>query len=72
MTEITAIQLAIEYHYHIETIEDLEVKVKYSNKAKAIRDLRDAAIMSMDDVAANRYQEMLDAELSKCKAKAKQ
>ena len=47
------------------------MKVKYSNKAKAIRELRDSAIMRMDDRSVQRYQEMLDIELAKCKAKVK-
>ena len=46
-------------------------KFRYSNKAKAIRNLRDSAIMRMDDSAVKRYQEMLDAELATCKEKGK-
>ncbi|AUR86928.1 hypothetical protein NVP1091O_25 [Vibrio phage 1.091.O._10N.286.52.B12] len=45
------------------------MKFKYSNKAKAIRNLRDAAIMRMDDESVERYQNMLDAELAICKVK---
>ena len=47
------------------------MKFKYSNKAKAIRNLRDAAIVRMDDKSVERYQQMLDAELDICKQKAR-
>ena len=47
------------------------MKVKYSNKAKAIRNLRDAAIMRMDDDSVQRYQKMLDDEMDKIKRKVK-
>ncbi|AGN51371.1 hypothetical protein VPJG_00007 [Vibrio phage jenny 12G5] len=48
-----------------------DMRFKYSNRAKAIRNLRDAAIVRMDDESVERYQKMLDAELDICKKKAK-
>lgn len=45
------------------------MKCKYSNRAKVIRNMRDAAIFRMDDESVERYQNMLDEELAKCKAK---
>ena len=46
------------------------MKVRYSIRAKVIRNLRDAAIMRMDYSAVKRYQDRLDAELRECKIKA--